>query len=480
MPTPSIAQAAMSYNWLGSAQLVESAIKPQYDPELYKRYGDQNFVGLTNLLGGLQPVAGLEYMHSEEDWLHELLFVEANNTTYAAGALGTYTIAAGYQFSYPSAPISPYISSTATNTNPLLAKQVIEFPNGVQAIVQSVNYTTGVFTAYPRVATEVMPVTTVTDEIIILGNQKEEESTVLGSRNFRTLLYKNNVQNMDGSAKVSGNAMAIQMWVKVPGLNGQTGYLWYYKQQLDEYVRQRNEREMQLITGKKTTNTTFANVAGNETNQSTEGLIPFIESYGNITTYNDISGITLADFENMVITQLDRNMASDENALYLAISLETKIDRFIRIEMKEGGITYNSFTGADEAARKQQSVNFGFDSFRSQGYNFKKKRYNLFNYQKTLGANGHKYKDLGLVIPMDKKVRTVGYEGKTETVPCIMIRYQSQAPAGGTYSRLMEEWITGGANNVYTNNVDSVQMNWRTTVGFEGFAANRFAEITKA
>ncbi len=474
-PTPSIGMAATSHNWVGSAQLTESALKPQYDNKLYRRYGDQNFVGLTGILGGKRAVSGLEYLHSEEDWLHELLFVEANATVYVAGAVGTYTIAAGYQFSYPSAPISPYISSTATNTNPLMPTQIIEFPGGVQAIVQTVNYTTGVFTAYPRISTEVMPTTSVTDEIIILGNQKPEESTVNGSRNFRTLLYKNNMQNMDGSAKVTGNAMAEQIWFEVPGLGGKMGYLWYYKQQLDEYVRIRNEREMQLITGKKTTNTTFANVAGNETSQSTEGLIPFIESYGNITTYNTISGITLQDFENMIISQLDRNMASDENALYLAIALESLIDAFIRDEMKEGGVIYNTFDGD-----KQQAVNFGFDSFEVLQYTFHKKRYNLFNYQKTLGANGHKYKDLGLVIPMDKKVRTVGYEGKSETLPSICVNYQSQANAGGTYSRDWEEWLTGGANGVYTTNVDKLEMNWRTTVGFEGYGANRFAEIKKA
>ena len=475
MPTPSIGQAATSHNWVGSAQLTESALKPQYDNKLYRRYGDQNFVGLTGLLGGKRPVAGLEYMHSEEDWLHELLFVETNNTVYAAGALGTYTIAAGYQFSYPSAPVSPYISSTATNTNPLMATQIIEFPNGVQAIVQNVNYTTGVFTAYPRVATDVMPTTSTTDEIIILGNQKPEESTINPSRNFRTLLYKNNMQNMDGSAKVTGNAMAEQIWFEVEGLGGKMGYLWYYKQQLDEYVRIRNEREMQLITGKKTTNTTFANVSGNETSQSTEGLIPFIESYGNITTYNLISGVTLQDFENMITSQLDRNMASDENALYLAIKLESYIDGFIRDEMKEGGVIYNTFDG-----EKKQALNFGFDSFEILSYTFHMKRYNLFNYQKTLGANGHKYMYLGLVIPMDKKVRTVGYEGKSETLPSICVNYQSQQNAGGTYSRDWEEFLTGGANGIYTERVDKVEMNWRTTVGFEGFGANRFAEIALA
>lgn len=477
MPTPSISQAATSHNWVGSAQLVQSALKPVYDNKLVKRYGDQNMMGLISKLGGMKPVAGLEYMHSEEDWLHEILLVEANATVYLAGAIGTYTVAAGYQYSYPSAAISPYISSTAVNTSPLLptgSGQIIEFPNGVQAIVQTVTAATGVFTCYPRISTDVLPQTSVTDEITIMGNQKTEGSTVNASRDYRTLLYKNNMQIMDGSHGASGSSMAEQIWFKVPGINGQSGNLWFYKGQLDEYVRIRNEREVQLITSVKTTNTTFANVAGNETTMSTEGLIPFIENYGNITTYNSISGITLADFENMVITQLDRNLGSSENALYCSIGVRTLIDRFIRIEMKAGGVTYNMFDG-----KKDQAVNFGFDGFESQGYTFLEKTYNVFNYSKLLGANGHKYKDMALVIPTDSKVRTIGYEGKSETVPNITMNYQSQVPAGGTHSRELEEWLVGGTNGVYTNNVDSVSINWRSTFGFEGYGANRFVSIEK-
>ncbi len=476
MPTPSIAKAATTNNWVGSAQLLQSALKPQYDSKLYKRYGDQNMVGLTALLGGYSPVSGLEYMHSEEDWLHEIILVDANATVYLPGAVGTYTIQAGYQYAYPSSPVSPYIATTTTNTNPLFPTQIIEFPNGVQAIVQTVTDSSGSFTAYPRLAGDIMPTTSVTDEIIILGNQKPEESTINPSRNFRTLLYKNNMQTMDGSARVSGTGMAQQIWFSVKGVGGKSGYLWYYKQQLDEYVRQRNEWEMQLLTAYKTTNTTFANVAGNETSQSTEGLIPFIESYGNITTYNLISGVTLDDFETFITTQLDPNMGSDENALYLAIKLEKLVNAFIRDEMKEGGVQYAAFSGADG---EKQAVKFGFDSFNCLDYTFHKKRYNVFNYKKGLGAAGHRYGYLGLVIPMDKKVRSIGYEGVEETVPCIRVNYMSQAGAGGPYSRDMEEFLTGGANGIYTERVDRVDMNWRTTRGFEGFAANRFGEFKK-
>lgn len=475
MPIPSSVQAVTSHNFVGAAQLLQSALKPQYENKLYKRYGDQNMVGLISLLGGMNPIAGLEFMHSEQDWLHEILMVSANNSNYGAGAMGTYTIAAPYQYSYPSAPISPYISSTTTATSPLLATgsgEIIEFPNGVQAVVDVVTATT--FTCFPKISTESLPNTTVTDEIIIVGVQKQEGSTVNGSHDFRTILYKNDMQISDGSHESTGSAMAEQIWFEAAGLNGKKGWLWYYMAQLAEYVTVRNKREVQMLIGKKTTNTTLANTAGYDTSMSTEGLIPFIENYGNIANWNNINGITLQNWENMITTQLDRNIGSYENAVYAAIELRKLIDRFIRIEMKAGGVTYNMFDGDEK-----QAVNFGFDGFKSLGYTFLLKTYNVFNYKNLLGADGHKYKDMAIIVPTDKKVRTIGYEGKSEMVPNIRMNYQSQKPAGGTLSRDWEEWVTGGTMGVYTNQTDKVSINWRSTYGFEGFAANRFVAFEK-
>ena len=47
----------------------------------------------------------------------------------------------------------------------------------------------------------------------------------------------------------------------------------------------------------------------------------------------------------------------------------------------------------------------------------------------------------------------------------------------GGYSREWEEFPTGGANGVYTNQTDIRTINMRSENGFEGFGANRFYTV---
>lgn len=477
MATPSSVKSPTQHNWVGSASLY-NILKPQIDGNLYQRYGDQDITGLIEKLGGKNAVAGLTYKHFEEERLHETIV--ATGTAGAANAAVTYTLVAGNQFTFPTSAVSPYItvgaSATGTVTNPVRPNDVIQFSNGVQGIVYSVNDSAGTFVAYPKVLGENLPTTTSSDEIVIVGTQWGEQTDQPDSTNRRLYEYNNDMQIFKGSHKSTGSAMGEQIWVEVPGLNGKKGYIWYYKGQLDEYKYMKNLREMGLLVGKKTTNTTFANLtADTSTNVSTEGLIPFIENYGNVATYSAITGITRQDFENLILNQLDKNNASQENALYAGLKLRQGIDRFIGAEMKEGGVLYNSFGGD-----KQQYVNFGFDSFQLSGYTFHLKTYDVFNNPKLLGATGFPYRGMGLVIPMGRRKEMVGVEKMGVELPSIRINYVSNAKAGGNYSREFEEWLTGGANGVYTNQNDSVTINWRSQCGFEGFAANRFAKIVEA
>jgi hypothetical protein len=61
-------------------------------------------------------------------------------------------------------------------------------------------------------------------------------------------------------------------------------------------------------------------------------------------------------------------------------------------------------------------------------------------------------------------------EPKTGTMLApLRTRYRSM----GGYSREMEHWLTGGANGVYTNNVDGVFYNYRAECGFEASGLSR-------
>lgn len=468
MPTPSMLQAATTHNWVSSLDLSASSDlhKPEVYNQLVRKYGDQNMLGFLETIGSMNPVSAIEYIHYEDDWLHEVVSVGVQ-AGGAANAAVTLTVAAGFQYNYSTTAQTPYIVASNTVTNPLIENDVIQFPNGVQAIVKNVSYSAGTFDAYPRVLGTSIPPTATTDQIIITGSQYGEMTSQPEGRNGRVNTYKNNLQIFKRAHITSGTEMGQQIWVTVPGLNGTSGYLWYYKGQYDEYMRFKNEMEVSLITGQKTTNTTFAAV--DNTNVSTEGLIPFIENFGNVYNYSLLTGITLADFETIIATQLDVNRGAKENTLWVSTPLRQGIDRFLRDTMKNGGITYGAFSGD-----QQKAVNLGFDSFNLTGYTFHMKTYEVFTYPKMLGASGQAYSNMGIIVPADNRTVSLGPDkGSKVSVPSVRINYLKGT--SNNYSRYMEEFLTGAVNGIYTERTDRLVYDMRSHCGFEGFAPNRFA-----
>lgn len=468
---PSMVQAVTSHNWIGSAQLY-SLLKPQYDSKLYKALGDQNLVGLIGELGGLNPISGIEYMHSEEDWLHEVIKCDAHNAG-AANAAVTLTVASGYRYTWPSGAISPYlVVGTAPNggtTNPVRLQDTIDFPNGVQAQVTAISGNT--FDVTPVVLGENIPAVLTTDILIITGNAHQEGTDQPLSQARRVNRYVNDMQIIKESNKTTGTALGEEIWVKTEGLDGKMGYLYFYKGQNDAYKYCKNLRESAMVVGKKITNTTLA--TAQETLTKTEGLVPFIKNYGNTTTYNSITGITKVDWQTMTTDQLDKYRGAKENGVFAGINLRVGIDNFISVEMQNGGVQYGAFGGG-----KDQYVNFSFSSFAIQGYTFHLKTYDMFNYKNMLGAAGQVYNLSAMVIPMEQTVASFGSAGKKETVAPLRMNYVSQEKAGGAYSRLWEEWKTGAANGTYTNQNDSLECNWRSHFGFEAFAPGRYVWVT--
>jgi len=483
---PSVLQAPTNHNWMTSQFVITSTIdagilEPSVDKTLVPKYGNQDMTGFMEMQGSMNPVNQLQYLHFEEDYLHTIVKVLGQGAA-AANASVTFTIATSpaYIYTYPTSAQAPYISvgpsSTAVTTNPVIENDLMQFPNGTQGRVTAVTSTT--FDISPIVLGENIPATTTNvSELIIYGNSWGEGTDQPLSSNSRLLKYTNNLQIFKDTHTTTGSAMGEKLWVKVNGINGTAGYLWYFKGQLDARKRLQNKREVTLMIGQKTTNTTLANLASpNEsTNITTEGLIPFITNNGNITTYSLISGILLSDFETMVATQLDKFGGAKENTLWCGINLSQGIDRFMRAEMKNGAISYGAFGGSREKA-----ISFNFASFELTGYTFHKKTYDVFNYPQLLGAAGQGYTNLGLVIPADNVVTSLGPNKTKETVPSLRMNYLSQEGSGGTYSREWKEWMTGVGENFATNQSDKVDYNMLSQVGLEAFAGNRYVKIVGA
>jgi len=467
--SPSGVQVPSNHNWLGSNSAY-SQIMPIIDPTNYMVWGSQDLAGLIeDVLGGKNYISGISYRHFDEDRIQQNV-IAAGTGTGVVGATIVYTIDTTNEITgFPATAVEPYVATgTQSNLMPVRQNDILIFPNGAQGVVTvapSYPSTTQTFsvTSTNGIA---LPTTTNADVIINMGVTNGEDGVSPQSYNFRDGVYYNMLEIMADMFKTTGTALGEKLWINYKW-DGQEKALWWYKGMFATTRRFRNFADMKFVAGNKVTSGTGIN-AFDATLTRTEGLVPFCSSYNAQQTFNIVSGLTLADWQGYIIDVLDKNKGTTEITAINAIANRAQIESFIRAEMKNGGVQYGAFSGG-----MKQAVDFGFDSFQNLGYTTHNFTYQMFNDPTALGADGHKYKNLTLICPMNKDVYSLGERKEKTLVPSMRINYNKNYD----YSREAEQWLTGGANGTYTNTNDSVQVNFRKHAGFEGFGANRFMAV---
>lgn len=475
MPTPSSVKAISNHNYVDSLT-AEEMHYPEREENLVRKYGTQDLTGFVRMLGTENPVSSIQYTHNEDDWAHEIVKVSGitavidagsgtgTTTTPAAGDGATYTIATAYRYTYPGSAQAPYVQTGAVTTNPVRVNDVIVFPGAteVKAIVSAVDSTT--FTAYPIKSTVALPGSgdagLADYEIRISGTAHAEGSGQPEGLNSRVNSYTNNLMIHKGTCSVTGTEMAQKTWIKVKG-----GYLWYLESMFHNRRVYENQFEMLMLEGETITNTALPSAMATTT--ITEGFIPFVENYGLTESWDASAGFDVADMDNMV-NKLDRNKGAKENSLWAGLQLSISLDDTYKgIDNGSNQVSYLLFDGD-----KEKALNLNFTSFERAGYTFHKQTYSLFNDQKTFGVTGSRYPYYGMVMPSGNTT-AADAKGNKETVPSFRINYLSE----NGYSRLHEEWYNGGANGVFTNDLDRLDFYMRGHKGFQGFGANRFLAI---
>lgn len=463
---PSTVQQATQQNYLASNAIYDMR-KPVIDPNEAQIWGSGDITGLMDKLGGKNYVSSSFYRHFETTRLHTI--INATGTTQAALAPVTYTMVSANTIpAYPNAVYDPYIATNATVILlPVRAQDVLIFPGGtnglgIQGRVDSVNQSAGTFEVYPLGTTD-LPTTISTDNIVNIGASNVEGGTMPLSMNFRDNVYYNVTQTMNDVFSDTGTSMAEQMWVTFTN-GGVTGNVWTLKGIASTHKRFRNFIELRNVASDPVTNTT---TLPNNLYTQTQGLIPFAQSYGNNTTYDIGTGLTLDDYNNLITDQIDKNKGSVENSQWMGILVREQIDAFIRTNMQNGGVQYNALGGTPKAY-----VDFGFDSFRQLGYTFHDMTYQLFNDPTLLGGI-EAYRNLLIGVPMGMDIYKLGDEKEKVSVPPLRMNYKKL----GGYSREWEEWPTGGANGVYTNQDDLRTINMRSENGIECFGSKNYFTV---
>ncbi len=471
--TPSTTAVQTQSNWVSSAALF-NILKPAVGSEEARSWGSQDITGLFDVLpGGKNYVEANNGLHFEEDRLDTI--IHATGTT--AGALGavTYTMVAADTITGFPAVNLPYIATGTTGFPtlggptlvPVRVHEKLVFPGNVHGKVTAVSGAT--FTATPTGSTD-LPTTLSTDEIWSLGlSTPERFAEQIESNNWREHVVYWKSEIMVEAHEFSGTSMTQATWIPFD-YNGQKMFNWTFKGQKNMAKQFRNRRELTWIFGESVTNTTTLPANYSAQYAQISGLIPFVESFGNNSTYDLTTGMTLSDFETIVTDTLSKNAGATENCMYESIAFKSVLQSFLRVEMQNGAIQYAQLGGKDAY------VSLDFDSFKILGYTFHNKVYSVFNNPTIAGNVSSVYRNYAFMVPMENNMYQVVEKKEKVDCPPMRINYLKQ----GNANREWMETLTGGAIGAYTNNGDYGKIDIRSECAFEGFGANRFSSITGA
>jgi hypothetical protein len=272
---------------------------------------------------------------------------------------------------------------------------------------------------------------------------------------------------------INGSDTAQIGWVEVTSENGASGYLWYLKSEHETRLRFEDYLEMEMIEAEKAavsiTSAADPQTGGTFEVTGTEGLFAAVESRGlvfNDQDFNNATGLTgLAEFD-LILGELDKQGAIEENMLYLDRGTSLDIDNMLARANSygAGGTSYGVFSNQEDMA-----LELGFSGFRRGSYDFYKTDWKYLNDASTRGLTGDVQ---GMLIPAGVKTVYDQNLGKNISRPFLHVRYR----ASEADNRKMKSWITGSVGAA-TSDIDemNVQMLSERCLCVQG--ANNFIEF---
>jgi len=421
----------------------------QYLPELLEKesevFGNRSISGFLSKVGAEEAMASDQVVWSEQGRLH------LGYTVTVGGTGTTLTVTANSDGS----------TATATDHGVRAGDMMVvaDADATVKCFVTAVNSTTGVITVKPYTNTQ-LNAAGIADQAdvkaFVFGSEYVKGSVGRDSSNdpgFKS--YSNNPIIIKDKFEVSGSDASAIGWVEVSGEEGQTGYLWYLKAEGDTRARFNDYLEMVCIEAEKVTNATSATQTDAEGSlKGTEGLFAAVNSRGNVS--DAIDGTSdLSEFD-LVLKQLDKNGAIEENMLFIDRATSLNIDDMLAAQNSygDGGTSFGVFDNDADMA-----LNLGFSGFRRGSYDFYKSDWKYLNDASTRGAiNGISSKAdpvKGVLIPAGVSSVYDQALGKNLKRPFLHVRYR----ASQTESRQYKTWVTGSVGAT-TSDLDAMEVNY--------------------
>ena len=494
----------------------------QFLPDVYEKeteiYGNRTISGFLRMVSAEMPSTSDQIIWTEQGRLHTRYTGlahtgagapgSANATASTARAVAT-TAGAILTFEFTGAQRGPSESNSNTTEN----DDQINFRVGQTVMVQREGGTAGRGTGavlkgvVTAVSTHGFSVTGYNDASAGVGSGTAgaivagDRYTALvygsefakGTGNFTEKLdpsystYENSPIIMKEHYSINGSDVSQIGWVEVSSENGAGGYLWYVKSEHENRLRWEDYIEMSMIeavpqdgSGGATLGS-FRNdnngVGGPSTTnrraRGTQGLFDALEERGNIYSgladdlyTSGTAGIAaLGNTFDVILKQLDKQGAIEENMLYVNRDLALAFDNFLATQNNYGGtdgVSWGVFNNSKDGA-----IDLGFSGFRRGSYDFYKTDWKYLNDYSTRGGFG----DIeGLMIPAGTSTVYDGNMGGNVKRPFLHVRYRSSE----TENRKMKSWITGSVGGAYTTDVDEMRMHYLTERCLITQGANNF------
>jgi len=392
----------------------------QFLPEVYEkeveRYGNRTVSGFLRMVGAEMPMASDRVVWQEQGRLHiayDGITVDADGDAltmpagHLIGAGMTLVVSKGYvsHKAYVTSVSGNTVNIAVYDTSDANLSSTFDAATDAKVFVYGSEYTKGSSGA---------------------GNSMDASFTTFDNKPI-ILRDKYNVKGSD---------VAQIGWVEVTTEAGTSGYLWYLKSEHESRLRFEDYLEMSMVEAEKA-QTTIAQAAafGNTASiEGSEGLFAALESRGlvfNDQDFNNATGLTgLGDFD-VILQELDKQGAIEENMMFLDRRTALDIDNMLARANSygTGGTSYGVFDNSEDMA-----LNLGFSGFRRGSYDFYKTDWKYLNDSATRGSIADVE---GVIVPAGTSTVYDQNLGQNIARPFLHVRYR----ASEAEDRRMKSWL---------------------------------------
>ena len=468
--SPNVQQLALDNNYL---DIQSNGWAQQYLPELYEqevdRYGNRTISGFLAMLSAEMPLQSDQVIWSEQGRLHLAYQATVATATGALSAFKDIDNVGGTNIAHGLRRGNTVVASIGS----VVFKAIVTA--GIDGDQAGGSGSTSTARIRPYGAENLDDLSGIsagneTIKLFVYGSEfAKGQDGMKGAiePNFKT--FKNKPLIIKDHFEINGSDTAQIGWIEVAGESGQGGYLWYLKSSGDTRQRFNDYMEMVMVEAVEQSSgvSAFSGMTaanGLEAPEGSEGLFAAIESRGIVATnLVDVQSDMLADFD-LLLAELDKQGAIEENMLYLNRSANLKFDDMLGAinANYDGGSSFGVFENSSDMA-----LNLGFSGFRRGSYDFYKTDWKYLNDPSTRGL----ITDIkGVLIPAGTSSVYDQQVGSNVRRPFLHVRYR----AGQADDRKLKSWVTGSVGGPTSSNIDKMEINYLSERCLVVQAANNF------